>query len=313
MEQGFEQKIECTENYKMPDKVLSVWHEPKEPYEIVKESLKEHSIDKLYVLFSGGKDSVCVAHFIATNFPEQFAGVVFTNTGLGSQDTRKFVIDYCKKMGWKLWMTWADKRKRFVDILLDHGFATAGSHRIWMSYLKFHSWHYFAKDRTKRFNEKMAFISGVRKKESRQRAKVKKYSRTPVDINAGHVFIKPFLYKNGEQLLQYFIENGLKKTPVYEWLNRSGECYCGAFTQVWDLQLLEKYDPLAFNTIKYYEKLILEKGTETAKKNAKWGERKMQATEDVENQKVMDAFFNDPKAIQVNEDYCGESCFIEDM
>ena len=39
----------------------------------------------------------------------------------------------------------------------------------------------------------------------------------------------------------------------------------------------------------------------------------MQATEDVENQKVMDAFFNDPKAIQVNEDYCGESCFIEDM
>lgn len=297
----------------MPDKVLSVWHEPKEPYEIVKESLKEHSIDKLYVLFSGGKDSVCVAHFIATNFPEQFAGVVFTNTGLGSQDTRKFVIDYCKKMGWKLWMTWADKRKRFVDILLDHGFATAGSHRIWMSYLKFHSWHYFAKDRTKRFNEKMAFISGVRKKESRQRAKVKKYSRTPVDINAGHVFIKPFLYKNGEQLLQYFIENGLKKTPVYEWLNRSGECYCGAFTQVWDLQLLEKYDPLAFNTIKYYEKLILEKGTETAKKNAKWGERKMQATEDVENQKVMDAFFNDPKAIQVNEDYCGESCFIEDM
>lgn len=297
----------------MKNELESVWAEPKSPDEIVDEAIKQHSIEKLYVLFSGGKDSVCVADYIASNFPKQFAGVVFTNTGLGSQETRKFVINYCKEKGWKLWMTWADKRKRFVDILLDHGFATAGSHRIWMSYLKFHSWHYFAKDRKTRFNEKMAFISGVRKKESRMRSKVKSYSRQPVDVNAGHTFIKPFLYKNGEQLMQYFVENGLKKTPVYEWLNRSGECYCGAFTQVWDLQLMEKYDPLAFNTIKYYEKLIQEKGTEQAKKNGKWGERKMQSTDDVENQKVLDTFFNDPDGIKVNEDYCGESCMVEDV
>ena len=292
----------------MMDKQTFEWYEPQTPNEIIDQAIKEHGLEKLYCLFSGGKDSVCIAHYVATNYPKQFAGVVFTNTGLGSQETRKFVINYCKKMGWKLHMTWADNRKRFVDIVLSHGFATAGSHRIWMSYLKFHSWHYFAKDRTKRFNEKMAFISGVRKKESRQRAKVKKYSKTPVDINAGHIFIKPFLYKNGEQLWKYFIENDLEKTPVYQWLNRSGECYCGAFTQVWDLKLMEKYDPLAFETIKYYEKLIQKKGTEKAKKNGKWGERKLQSTDDVSNQQTMESFFDD---IIVNDDLCGESCMVE--
>ena len=130
------------------------WYEPETPEQIMDRAISEYSLDKLYVLFSGGKDSVCVAHYIATNYPKLFGGVVFTNVGLGSQETRKFVIDYCKEMGWKLYMTWADDRRRFIDIVLDYGFATAGSHRIWMSYLKFHSWHYFAKDR-KRFNEKI--------------------------------------------------------------------------------------------------------------------------------------------------------------
>ena len=280
------------------------WYEPETPEQIMDRAISEYSLDKLYVLFSGGKDSVCVAHYIATNYPKLFGGVVFTNVGLGSQETRKFVIDYCKEMGWKLYMTWADDRRRFIDIVLDYGFATAGSHRIWMSYLKFHSWHYFAKDR-KRFNEKMAFVSGVRKKESKQRSKIKKYSKTPVDINTNHVFIKPFLYKNGEQLMKYFIENGLRTTSVYQWLNRSGECYCGAFTDVWDLKLLEKYDPLAFETIAYYEKLIQEKGTALAKRNGKWGERKMQSTDQIIQQNTIDDF------LIPNEDYCGESCVVE--
>ena len=288
------------------------------PKEIVDTAIKEHGIKKLYVLFSGGKDSVCVLHYIATNYPDQFAGAVFTNTGLGSTATRKFVIDYCKQMGWKLWLTWngtgADgiqDRKRFSELVLEHGFATAGSHRIWMGYLKFHTWYYFGKWR-RNCGEKFAFISGVRRKESRQRSKVKKYSKTPVDVNATMVFIKPFLYKNGVQLWDYFLENALKKTPVYEWLNRSGECYCGAFTEDWDLKLLEKYDPLAFSTIRYYEKLIQEKGTKEAKKNGVWGSKthskiKTRTTEDVIHQTSLDGF-----EVEVNEDYCGESCMVYD-
>jgi 3'-phosphoadenosine 5'-phosphosulfate sulfotransferase (PAPS reductase)/FAD synthetase len=273
-----------------------------EPKEIVNMAIKQYSLEKLYVLFSGGKDSVCVLHFIATNFPDKFAGAVFTNTGLGSQETRKFVIDYCKKMGWKLYLTYPQENERFQKIMLQNGFATPGSHRIWMGYLKYHAWYYFSKWRKKE-NEKMAFISGVRKKESRQRAKIKAYARKPVDVNATMVFVKPFLYKNGVELWDYFIENKLKKTPVYEWLNRSGECYCGAFTQPGDLKLMQKHDPFAFETIRRYEKLIQENGTDVAKKNCKWGEHN-QATDDIINQTLLDSF------IKTDEDYCGESCMV---
>ena len=89
-----------------------------EPKEIMDMAIKQYSLDKLYVLFSGGKDSVCVLHFIATNYPDIFGGAVFTNTGLGSQETRKFVINYCKEMGWKLYLTYPQEKERFQKIML---------------------------------------------------------------------------------------------------------------------------------------------------------------------------------------------------
>jgi len=276
-----------------------------QPKEIVDQAIKEYSLDKLYVLFSGGKDSVCILHFIATNYPEKFGGAVFTNTGLGSHTTRQFVINYCKEMGWNLFLTYPQEKEQFQKVMLDYGFATPGSHRIWMGYLKFHSWYYFSKWRRSHDGktEKMALISGVRKKESRQRSKIKAYARKPIDVNATMVFVKPFIYKNGVELWDYFIEHKLKKTPVYDWLNRSGECFCGAFTQPGDLKLLEKYDPRIFETIRNYERRILEHGTENAKKNSKWGEHK-QSTTDIINQTILDNF------LKTDEDYCGESCGV---
>lgn len=287
------------------------WYEPETPEKIMMDAIERYSLDKLYVLFSGGKDSSCVAHYIATNYPDKFGGVVFTNTGLGAQDTRKFVLDYCKKMGWPLWFTWSDKRKRFVDVLLEYGWAFPGNHRQWMGYLKFHSWYYFGTDRIKK-GERMAFISGVRKSESRARAKVKKYTKSPIDTYGKVVFIKPFLFKNGKQLWDYFIENDLEKSPVYEWLNRSGECHCGAHAQDWDLKLIERYDPFAFETIKFYEKLIIEKGTDNAKRYNKWGGHFKQSTNDVINQTLLENFFEEKEHLTFNEDYCGESCIIEE-
>ena len=150
-----------------------------EPKEIVNIAIKQYSLDKLYVLFSGGKDSVCVLHFIATNFPDKFAGAVFTNTGLGSQETRKFVINYCKEMGWKLYLTYPQEKERFQKIMLKNGFATPGSHRIWMGYLKYHAWYYFSKWRKKELNENMAFISGVRKKNLNKEIRLKPIQKNP--------------------------------------------------------------------------------------------------------------------------------------
>lgn len=156
------------------------WVEPKSPEEIVTDLIENHHKDKFYCLFSGGKDSVSITHYMKKNYHKRFAGVIFTNTGIATQATRKWVIDYCKKQNWKLHMTWA--KKSYTKIVLDDGFPTMGGHRIIMGYLKFQSWYEFMRD----FDliDSGSLISGVRKKESKMRDKTKFYSRLPIDINA---------------------------------------------------------------------------------------------------------------------------------
>ncbi len=279
-----------------------IWAEPKSPNEIMDEAISKYKLEKVYVLFSGGKDSVCVAHFIATNYPKLFGGCVFTNTGLSSNATRRFVIDYCKEMNWKLHMTWPSENERYYKVVMKHGFARQGNHRLVMGYIKYHTWYYFLRERILK-GEKCAFISGVRKRESMIRNKRRLFTKSPVDNKSRfELFIKPFLYKNGTQLWEYYNKHGLKKTPVYEWLNKSGECLCGSFTETWELKMLEKFDPLSFNTIKWMEKQLKKYGTKEAQKYSKWGAKQLsndnqvgQSTDDVEQQSTM-------------EDYCGESC-----
>jgi len=257
--------------------------------------------------------------------------------------TREFVVNYCRERGWKIHMTWAKDKERFYNIVMKTGFAFAGNHSMWMGYLKMHTWYYFLYPIIKS-GVNACFVSGVRKKESKKRTKNRSYTKVPLDFNSGLPYVKPFLYKNGEQLSKYFIENGLKTTSVYSWSNRSGECWCGAFAEPWDLQLLEKHDPASFNEIKWLEKemkrtldyilFVLEPTpTESQISNwyrmyhvkqlkdkltplqkqlvcltyfNKWGYKV--STKDVEDQTTMLDFSD--KEIEVNEDYCGESCVV---
>ena len=130
------------------------------------------------------------------------------------------------------------------------------------------------------------------------RDKIKLYSRKPIDVNATLTFCKPFLYKNGSQLLQYFIENGLSKSPAYDWFDKSGECWCGCYNHPWELKMLETYDPLTFKTIQWLEKELQLHGTKEAKKFPHWG-------------RTIGADYSEQQTtLDINEDYCGESCVV---
>ena len=210
---------------------------------------------------------------------------------------KQFAIEYANEKGWDLELIYA--RKSYYDIVMQEGFPNAGAHKIIMGYLKFQSWYYYFKDFMKGKNA--CFISGVRKKESWARNKIRFYTKKPIDVNAGMTFCKPFLYKNGSQLQEYFIKNGLKKSPAYDYFGKSGECWCGCFYNEWELKMLEKYDPFVFNTIKWLEEQVQLRGSMTAKKFPNWG-RSVGA--DISSlQSVLGDF-------EVNEDYCGESCQV---
>lgn len=322
-----------------------VWYEPQSPDEIFDELIDDYKVDSLYVLVSGGQDSMSVDNFTRNHKKTKHLvkGSVFTNTGAGSQETRQFVLNHFHNLNTELFLTWPKPNERFLLTALRYGFAFAGNHGLWMGYLKQHSWYYFLKDRIKR-GEKPAFISGVRKSESKVRKEKKQYTKKPIDTrdSSQHIYCKPFLYKNGTQLQEYKLVNNIKTTPVYRWANKSGECWCGQQTDPWDLKLLQKHDRLQFENIKFVEstmkivlerlmktnrttfdqisnwyrlytnknKLLREKLTERQKQMVRltyWNTWGNTSTDDAVAQMTFEDFKRDIE-FEIDEDYCVESC-----
>lgn len=291
-----------------------VWEEPQSPKDIIEQLKDDHNIEYIYPLYSGGQDSGCTVDFCYKEFPEMVKNVIFTCTGIGSPMTREFALNYAHEKSWDLDLTYA--RKSYYDITMNVGFRGMGAHRIIMGYLKAQSWYHYLKPKMRK-GEKCALISGVRKKESSVRDKVKFYTKKPIDVNATLVFGRPFHYKNGAQLQEYMIKNDIKKSPAYEFFNKSGECWCGTQNHPWELKMLEKHDPFIFNTIKWLESEVQRVGTPTAKLHPHWGESV--GVDAAEQQLTL----NDFDVIKTEEtelnillksniiDACGESCDIE--
>lgn len=289
------------------------WTEPQAPEEIMASLIRTHKVEKVYVLYSGGKDSNCVDHYVAENYPEIYGGRLFTNTSIAMPGVRRFVIENSRKMGRPLYMTWP--RRTYHSIVMKYGFPGVSVHGYIMHQLKFESWRYFAKWRSA--HERMALISGVRKKESWARNKKRLYTRKPVYEDSQVTLCTPFLYKNGEQLLRYFIEHGLEKSPAYDFMDISGECLCGCFAQPWELTGLKKGAPFIFETIQWMERQVQERiaGLESRrasltddekenlkqlKRSPRWGGTA--GTEAAVEQESLDLW--------ASEDLCGESCAV---
>ena len=85
-----------------------------EPTEILNEAITK-GITSFYVAYSGGKDSGIVLDVVAKNYPNNFKGVVFVNTGIGTQATIDFVKDYCQKKCYPLFIVKPENVKRKKD------------------------------------------------------------------------------------------------------------------------------------------------------------------------------------------------------
>tara|TARA_R100001086_G_C11796357_1_gene247665 strand:- start:20 stop:1024 length:1005 start_codon:yes stop_codon:yes gene_type:complete len=267
-----------------------------EPYEILEKAIAK-GLSDFYVGYSGGKDSGTVLNIVAGFAPENFKGVLFCDTGIGTIETKKFVIENCKKKNYPLHILKPtnvlicdtchkslNRTKNFdakicpicknkgtplsyEKAVLRWGFPSAYSHPQTMAWLKWHSIVQFLLKK-EALGEKPAFMSGIRKKESKKRNKNFKHWHDKTDrIN----FVKPIFYKDNNWVMKYVIENNIKRSPVYETLHRSGDCLCGCFGQTQDLKLIQMFHPDAFNEIRRLEELIKKEGTPNAKKFGLWG------------------------------------------
>ncbi len=251
------------------------WVPDESPDGIIKEMLKIHERENFYVACSGGKDSICLAHYINTNYPDNFKGLVFVDTGVGIMTTQNWLKDYSQKMGWDLNIVKPTPPDAYTDIVLKIGFPGAGLHNIIMRKLKYMAMREFAFSNDRKYNH--CFISGTRKFESQRRA----INTRPIARDGQFVFCSPFYARTDEYVYKYLLENGLQRTPIHDKLGMSGECMCGCFAQVNEREMIKELDPKLDEYITWLEEQVQIRGTDRAKKSPKWGSSRLSKKKNV--------------------------------
>ena len=275
------------------------WSKEKSPEEILDYTLSIGH-NSFYVGYSGGKDSGIVLDLVATKYPNFFKGVIYVDTGIGTDDTKNFVIKFCKEKNYPLHILSPEnvtaKGKgnlangqpfNYENLVKTFGFPKQSFHNNTMAWLKYYPMRAFIDSRWEK-GERPALISGVRKNESARRKHASKYTSCPLDKSDSIIFVKPIYYKTNSWVSEYWIKTGMKKSPCYNTIHLSGDCLCGCFADSKELKLIEMFHPEVFKKIKDLEKLIDKEGTKNARKNKTWGNGSFNTT-DIENQQTLDS------------------------
>lgn len=275
------------------------------PEGIISELKKIHLRTQFYVLCSGGKDSICLSHYIKTIYPNNFKGLMHIQTGVGIKQTTSWLIKYCQKMEWPLEIR-SPKLRSVQDvyrfIVLKYGFPSYGLHKVVMGLLKYHVMRRYTKENKERLDNH-ALVSGVRAFES-----VRRFGnyKTPIQRDGSMWFVAPFFKKEDKEIYQYLLENNLKRTPIHDILGMSGECMCGSFARKSEREIIKILDPELDEYFTKLEKEVLINGTERAKKRPIWGSG---IVSEEEAREIMKEIFRKLQTIEdLEEIICGVEC-----
>lgn len=198
------------------------------------------------LLFSGGKDSITAGHY------RKIKKAVYCNTGVGLNFD--YVLEMCNKLGWELKVLYPKATETFEIFVQRFGFPHQGMHNAVMGFLKWHPIRTWANQQ-----DDILLISGRRKKESKRRMKMK--SNKEYSEMEGMKFYAPIYNWTTKQVWDYIKEHDLEISPIYKTMHMSGDCFCGAFAQKGEAQLLYTF-----------HKELADKMIELEKKyGGKWG------------------------------------------
>jgi phosphoadenosine phosphosulfate reductase len=267
--------------------------------EIVDRFDEQTDPDYVYALVSGGGDSDTACE-VAQEFGIELSGVVHVNTGIGIEDTRRYVLDRCRE--WDIAfheltsMNDADNKRSddgvsmqerqqeiedsvglelaphpyedvdtnyygvrrdnddYEKLVRKMGFPGPSMH--WIMYLALK--HKPIKNFVEYFHDEddeVAFVSGVRQKESDRRAE--NMSDDGLSENWGEcTVVSPIAEWSESDVTTYRQDRNLPSNPVSDILGMSGECLCGAFGSRDEFEELKKWG--FSDTAKQIEQLEME-------------------------------------------------------
>jgi 3'-phosphoadenosine 5'-phosphosulfate sulfotransferase (PAPS reductase)/FAD synthetase len=233
----------------------------KEALDIIDQAVETHQIKEVWGLFSGGHDSLISTH-LASQHP-LFKGVLHINTGIGIKDTRRFVIETCKRYQWPLhiysarFVTKADGTvMNYRSLVLKYGFPGPAQHTMMYTWLKERQIDRFVRDRREKLGKqgfRIGLVSGVRTHESRRRTINMSKIVDGCMRDGSRVWLSPVGSWDDCKCEQYIKAAALPRNPVKDNICKSGECLCGAFAVKNELAELDVFYPETATEIRALE------------------------------------------------------------
>lgn len=234
---------------------------------IIAEAIAEHAAGKTIVaralLYSGGNDSTTLGHIAVSRGWVDRA--VHINTGIGIEQTREHVRRTCKAWGLPLGEYSPPAGSTYRELVLERGFPGPGGHYKMYQRLKERSLDLARQDmfagslsRTQR----VLLFAGRRRSESTRRKNIVEHER-----DGRAVWISPLANWTNEDMNTYRALNAVPRNEVSDLIHMSGECLCGAFAHVGELDEIGEWFPEVKAEIQALEAEVHAAG----QKRCKWG------------------------------------------
>lgn len=239
---------------------------PKETGEEVLRQLREMEkwdYDHLFAAVSGGDDSITAAQFAYESEHIELDGVLHCDTGIGVPKTREFVREWCEERDLELVVVGNHnarfEHERYEHLIKIHGFPGSApeAHSQMFRNLKEKPISRFQSN-IEDSDEQLAFISGVRRAESRNR--YQELGDEAIQKVHGQIWASPLVDFTEMDLHDYRNErDNLEQSIVAATICISGECLCGAYgNRAKTLTELRQYFPEVANHIYNLEYTVLE-------------------------------------------------------
>lgn len=260
---------------------IPIFHEHRHPSEwtldekiewargIIAGAFDEYQPEGCYALVSGGDDSLICASVTAAILDDMDVPfhVGHFDTGIGLEETHRFVRGACGLLGWDLTELHAERDcgESYRRMVVQNGMPGSPSHRFYKDRLKMRC----ARELRYRVcgkgtSKKVLYFTGIRWEESDKR---KEYTRTVVDVMENQVWVNPIYWFLRSDMKEYRRRVWLPRNPASELIGHSLECTCGANADGLELAMIRKYFPLHYLEIQEHAQAARDAGHDWG-----WGE-----------------------------------------
>ena len=215
------------------------------------------------VLYSGGNDSTTLAHV----FRNRADYAVHANTTIGIEQTRRFVRDTCSSWGLPLLEFVPPPGSTYRELVLDAGFPGPAMHYKMYQRLKERCLMQARRQLVSNGRkQRVVFLAGRRRTESARRANVPEVGR-----QGSIVWVSPMVNWTKVDMNTYREMMGdVPRNEVSDLIHMSGECLCGAFAKLGELDEVGMWFPEVADEIRRLEVEVAATG-KFPEKLCRWG------------------------------------------